>query len=169
MERDKSFLKNINLAREIYEILRVKKKKIASSESCTGGLLATFLTESPGSSLIYQGGISCYSNLAKSKILSVPMITIQTVGAVSEEVAGLLAKNVRLLLDADFGLGITGIAGPEGGTLQKPVGTVWCAISHARFEKVWCLRLNGTRSEIRMQTVECVLEELLKFLKRDEM
>lgn len=166
VDKTNLFDRNTELAKKICELLRKKGKKVASAESCTGGLLATFLTELPGSSLVYQGGISCYSNLSKSKVLSIPMSTFESAGAVSKEVATELAKNVRSLLDADFGIGVTGIAGPDGGSVSKPVGTVWCAISGEDADKVWCLNLKGDRSSIRQQAAENVLSEFLQILKK---
>lgn len=166
MEFSTLFDRNAFLANEIYKLLRSQNKSVSSAESCTGGLLATFLTEIPGSSTVYKGGISCYSNESKTKILDIPVSTFETVGAVSKEVAHGLAKNVQSLFESDFGLSITGIAGPDGGTPQKPVGTVWCAIYGKNVENVWKLSLKGTRQMIRMHSSESVLKEFLELLKK---
>ena len=159
------FDKNTELAKSVCEKLRKIGQTVSTAESCTGGLLATVLTEIPGSSYIYQGGVTCYSNLSKSKILAVPTSAFESEGAVSREVATLLAKNARVLFETHFGVGITGIAGPDGGNDAKPVGTVWCGISGDNVDKVWCLHLDGNRHSIRQQSVESVLTEFLKILK----
>lgn len=166
MENTSIFERNKELAKDVCNLLRDKGEKVASAESCTGGLLASYLTELPGSSLVYQGGISCYSNFAKSKILSVPTELFESVGAVSQEVVAELAHNVRALLEADYGLGITGIAGPDGGSPNKPVGTVWCGIQGKGIHKEWCVHLIGNRQSIRQQAAQSVLLEFLQLLKR---
>jgi nicotinamide-nucleotide amidase len=160
------FEKNVEIARQVCVLLQAQHKTVASAESCTGGLLATFMTETPGSSLVYQGGVCCYSNTSKSSLFSIPMTIFESVGAVSEEVAHKLAKQVRSLLAADYGLGVTGVAGPDGGTELKPVGTIWCAIYGKNVNNVWKLNLKGDRHSIRLQTAEHVLNEFLKILMR---
>lgn len=135
-------------------------KTVATAESCTGGLLATYLTEISGSSQFYLGGVSCYSNLAKEKILNIPRSTMEQEGAVSQKVCELLAEQVRTLLAADFGLSVTGIAGPLGGSLQKPVGTVWCALSTKDKTESFVLNLSGTRQTIRQTSAFFILNKL---------
>jgi nicotinamide-nucleotide amidase len=118
-----------NLALAVGNLLKEKNKTISLAESCTGGLLGAALTDAAGSSQYFMGSIICYSNEAKIELLNVPSETILNNGAVSCEVAEVLAKNVRLRFKTDYGMSITGIAGPGGGTAEKPVGTVWIGIA----------------------------------------
>ncbi|MGY1807525.1 competence/damage-inducible protein A [Blastococcus sp. SYSU D00669] len=126
---------------------------VATAESCTGGLLAARLTERPGSSAWVLGGVTAYANSAKEQLLDVPADVLAARGAVSPEVAAALAEGARARFGADIGVGITGIAGPGGGTADKPVGTVHlCAVGpDGRQER--SLRLPGSRSAVRARSV----------------
>lgn len=117
------------------EYLISNRWNIAVAESCTGGALGKLLTELSGSSKIFEGGFIVYSNKAKQELLNVQKSTLENFGAVSEQTAMELANNCRLKLKTDFGLSITGIAGPNGGTKEKPVGTVWIGISDSKETK----------------------------------
>ncbi|MBI5324855.1 MAG: competence/damage-inducible protein A [Ignavibacteriae bacterium] len=117
------------IAETVGNLLRKNKKTVSVAESCTGGMLGASFTDIPGSSDYFMGGVIVYSNDAKIKMLGVNPNTIDKFGAVSEETAIELAKNVRLKFNTDFGISVTGIAGPGGGTLDKPVGTVWLGLS----------------------------------------
>jgi nicotinamide-nucleotide amidase len=108
-----------------------KKATLATAESCTGGRLASLITDVPGSSGWFERGAVTYSNVSKTDILGVPEALIQTFGAVSSETAVAMAKGIRKLSKTDYGIGITGIAGPDGGTTEKPVGTVHIALDFA--------------------------------------
>jgi nicotinamide-nucleotide amidase len=133
-------------------------RTIALAESCTGGLVAARLTELPGASTYLRGGFVVYSNEAKVSLLAVPAALLEEHGAVSEEVAVAMAEGARSALDADVGVGVTGIAGPGGGTEDKPVGLVWCAVSLASGElAVRKLQLPGSRQLIRDRTTTVVL------------
>lgn len=120
---------NDTLASVVGQMLKQRGATLAVAESCTGGLLGAALTDIPGSSAWFPGGIQVYSNEAKHRFLDVPEEVLRTVGAVSKETAELLASNVRTAFGATFGMGITGIAGPDGGTPEKPVGTVWISMA----------------------------------------
>ncbi len=120
---------DITLSKKIGEILAEKKKTLSVAESCTGGMLGAEFTSNPGSSAYFEGGCIVYSNKTKEQILKIDKNILLEKGAVSREVAEQLAKNVRDLFNTDYGVGITGIAGPSGGTEEKPVGTVWIAVS----------------------------------------
>jgi len=157
---------DLDLCTKLISLMTKKNITVATAESCTGGLLATLLTEVSGSSQVYKGGVCCYANEIKEKILKVPADIITYSGAVSEEVASLMAEGIRHLFSVDFGLSVTGIAGPEGGSVQKPVGTVWCAINHKELTKVFCLHLKGQRHDIRKSAALNVLHELFKVLQK---
>ena len=148
------------IVNQTHNLLIKKKKNIAVAESCTGGLLCNYLTQIPGSSKYFILGVVLYSNKAKEDILKIPADIIAEKGAVSKDVAGLLAKSVRLIAKADFGIGITGIAGPTGGSKEKPVGTVFIAID-AKNKKI-CKKFNfrGSRLAIRKRAALKALELL---------
>lgn len=158
-------MKTQKTVEEIFSILEKKKELVSSAESCTGGLLATVLTDVPGSSNFYEGGVTAYSNYAKQRLLGIDGTLLSTVGAVSQEVAVAMAQSVRAKLNTRYGIAITGIAGPGGGTKEKPVGTVWWAISDKGRTTSECLGLKGDRNSIRKQTVEIVLKKLLNIVK----
>jgi nicotinamide-nucleotide amidase len=126
---------------------------VATAESCTGGLLAARLTERPGSSAWVLGGVTAYANSAKEQLLGVPSEILAEHGAVSPEVAVALAEGARARFGADVGVGITGIAGPGGGTPEKPVGTVHVCVSGPDGHELRALRLPGSRSAVRERSV----------------
>ncbi|HET8570200.1 MAG TPA: CinA family protein [Candidatus Limnocylindria bacterium] len=125
------------------------KRTVATAESCTGGLLASVLTEHGGSSDFYRGGAAVYSNDAKTSLVGVPPQLVHSHGAVSSVVAAALARGAREALGADIGLGITGIAGPGGATPGKPVGLVYVAMESAKRSTVrkyqWAFDREGNR------------------------
>ncbi len=135
--------------RGIQERLRAMRRTVASAESCTGGLLSAILTEHGGSSDIYRGGATVYSNEAKTAFADVAPQLIHAHGAVSPVVAGALARGARERVGADIGLGITGIAGPGGATPGKPIGLVYVAVEsddHAAARKYeWRFDRAGNR------------------------
>lgn len=142
-----------------------RKETAASAESCTGGLVASALTHLPGSSAVYCGGVSAYSNRVKVDVLGVPQILIDNLGAVSAEVAEAMARGVRDKLRADYALSITGVAGPQGGSAAKPVGTVYCGIAGPRGVRHVRWNLPGDREAIREASAQKALEELLAEIK----
>jgi nicotinamide-nucleotide amidase len=113
----------------IVKLLAERGKTLSTAESCTGGLIASRITDVPGASAVYAGSIIAYSNQVKIKEASVSPETLERAGAVSEEAALQMAARVRNKLDTDFALCVTGIAGPDGGTPEKPVGTIWIALA----------------------------------------
>ena len=134
--------------------------RIATAESCTGGMLAGRLTDLAGSSAYVLGGLVVYSNEAKTALAGVPAATIEAHGAVSPEVARALAAGARDRLGADVGIGITGIAGPGGGTPEKPVGTVCLCVSTADYALERTVRLPGDRADIRERTTTVAMHML---------
>lgn len=131
---------------------------LSTAESCTGGLLGSIITSVPGASAIYGYGFITYANEAKEEILGVPHETLCEHGAVSYQTACLMAKGARLKSGSDIAVSVTGIAGPGGGTAQKPVGLVYIAISHKNGEEYRELKLTGNRDEVRQQTCDCVFK-----------
>jgi len=152
------------LAREVGRLLRERGLTVAVAESCTGGKLGDMLTSVSGSSDYFLGGIISYSNNAKMDLLGVHGSTLVTKGAVSDETAKQMAAGARKALRAKVGIGITGIAGPTGGTRKKPVGLVYIAVSSDR--GVVCARnlFKGTRNRIKKQAANRALEMTKQFL-----
>lgn len=141
---------------------------LSAAESCTGGLLMESITNIPGSASMFKGGIVCYSNELKKKLLNVPASYLEgpdAVGAVSREVAEVLADQVRMLADSDFGLSVTGVAGP-GYSERKPVGLVFVGLAERGHKtEVFELNLKGTRENIRLRSVKALLYRLWRRLE----
>jgi nicotinamide-nucleotide amidase len=135
--------------------------RVVIAESCTGGLISAAITEVPGSSMVLDCGFVTYSYESKNKLLSIPMDTIESNGAVSAVVAELMAKGALQNSSADISVAITGIAGPGGGTLEKPVGLVFFATSYEHRTQTYECRFTGERSEIRQQACIKALQLLL--------
>ena len=140
---------NDTLSSVVGKLLRLKHKTLSTAESCTGGLVSHWLTETPGSSDYFLGGVIAYDNRVKISKLMIEKSLIARDGAVSAAVAKKMAQNIRLLFKTDYGVGITGIAGPTGGSNQKPVGLVFIALSHSSGTITKKFRFFGTRSEIK--------------------
>ncbi|MDP6992080.1 MAG: CinA family nicotinamide mononucleotide deamidase-related protein [Candidatus Marinimicrobia bacterium] len=133
------------------------EKTIATAESCTGGLIGDRLTNVSGSSSFYKGGVVAYSNTIKVKTLNVNQSTLDNHGAVSEETALEMARGVRISMDAEIGLSTTGIAGPTGGTDEKPVGLVYVGISIDGYEKVYRFKFTSHRKTNKLMTSQAAL------------
>ena len=155
---------NGDLAETVLDLLRARGWRAAVAESCTGGLLGARLTAIPGSSDVVLGGIIAYDNSVKVRDLGVRAGDIEAEGAVSESVVSQMAAGVRVRMGSDVGLAITGIAGPGGGTAEKPVGTVWFAIHTPDGVRATMVRLIGDRDEIRRRATQGVLNLLRKAL-----
>ena len=156
-----------SLERAVVESLCRKGLTLATAESCTGGLISKRITDISGCSDVFLGGCVTYSNEAKMKLLGVKSETLEAYGAVSEQTAAEMAKGVRERLGADIGVSATGIAGPLGGTPEKPVGTVYVGISSERGEQVRRLSLSSMRSReyIRIVTAGNAYDMILKLCK----
>jgi nicotinamide-nucleotide amidase len=139
---------------------------IAAAESCTGGLFAERLTRIPGSSAYFRGGVVCYSNDLKSAWADVPAEVIAAKGAVSSEVAQALAAGIRWRAGATLGIGITGIAGPAGGTPEKPVGLVHLALADSLGATDRAVQLTGDRERIRFQASQLAFDMVRRYLLR---
>jgi nicotinamide-nucleotide amidase len=143
--------------------MALNQATVATAESCTGGLLAERLTRIPGSSAYFLGGVVCYSNDLKTAWADVPMELIESKGAVSPEVAQALAQGIRRRIGATLGIGITGIAGPSGGTPEKPVGLVYIALADANGSRDRTLRFPGDRERIRWHASQAALDMLRRY------
>jgi nicotinamide-nucleotide amidase len=143
-------------------------RSLAVAESCTAGMLGMHLTRIPGSSAYFKGGIICYSNEAKISLCGVPAPLIEKHGAVSAEVAEALAQGVRSTLNSSVGLSITGIAGPDGGSPEKPVGLVYIGVSDGKQTKSRHRIMPGDRESIRERSTYLALSWLRRFLMQTE-
>lgn len=158
-----------SLAEEVHTLLRESGATLSLAESCTGGMLSSLLVEYPGSSDYLMHSVVCYSNRAKTSVLQVPEKTLTECGAVSAETALAMAAGARGILDTAFALSVTGVAGPDGGSLQKPVGTV--AIALADRERCWVQVValqHRSRTLIRIMSCAIALDMLRRRLLRQD-
>lgn len=155
----------------VVELLRRQRRSISTAESCTGGMLAQAITSVSGASEIFEMGAVTYSNRIKTMLLDVPKSVLDEYGAVSQQTAALMARGICLKSGSDIGVGITGIAGPTGGTEEKPVGTVFVAVCRnieGEFEtvvknlKLYGEKVELTRDTVRQLTVLKALETVLE-------
>ncbi|MGR9015111.1 MAG: nicotinamide-nucleotide amidase [Gammaproteobacteria bacterium] len=152
------------LAEQLGRFLKTNGKIIATAESCTGGWIAQAITDVPGSSAWFDRGFITYSNIAKVQMLGVSPQTLQDYGAVSSETATQMATGALAYSDAGLAVSVTGIAGPDGGTSEKPVGTVFIAWADKHGEvNVARKQFSGNRRQIRAQTVKCAIEGMWLF------
>jgi nicotinamide-nucleotide amidase len=148
--------------RALAERLLSREQWLATAESCTGGLIAAACTELAGSSAWFERGFVTYSNEAKSDLLGVDAELIARHGAVSEPVARAMAEGARTRAGVDWAVAVTGIAGPSGGTPDKPVGTVWLAWAGPDGQvEAWCARFAGERADVRRKTCAAAIQGLL--------
>ena len=145
------------LLREVASLLTEKKLTVATAESCTGGLIGHVLTNIPGSSAYYLGGAIAYTNALKIKVLGVASSTLEEHGAVSESTAQEMAEGIKTVTQADIGVASTGIAGPSGGTAEKPVGLVYIGLA-AEVTTVKAFVFDGDRLQNKKATVQAVLK-----------
>lgn len=148
------------LSAVVGKLLNSRQLSVSVAESCTGGLLGKMITDIPGSSRYFWGGVLTYSNQAKESLLGVNPATLQKYGAVSRETALEMAWGVKRLSGTDMGVAITGIAGPEGGSEEKPVGLVYIAVAGDNLEQVREMRFVGSRSAIRTLSAKSALDLL---------
>jgi len=155
-----------DLADVVGHALRQRGLTISLAESCTGGLLAKRLTDSPGSSDFMVAGVVSYANAAKTSLLDVPTATIEQYGAVSRETVAAMLEGILHRTGTRCGISVTGVAGPGGGTDEKPVGTVWVAAAAGDGRRVRRLNLPGNRAEVRERATQAALKILLDMLTR---
>lgn len=154
-------------ARALVHDAAAKAKKIATAESCTGGMIGAAITDIPGSSAVFDRGFITYSNEAKIEVLGVPKELIEKHGAVSAEVAEAMAKGALARSRADIAVAVTGVAGPGGGTRDKPVGLVWFGIATPQGARAETRNFpGGGRDFVRTRTVETALSLLLHAVSR---
>jgi PncC family amidohydrolase len=146
------------------ELLNDAGLTLAVAESCTGGLVGNLITNVPGSSAYFSGGVIAYANQVKAEVLGVSPATLDSFGAVSKETVLEMAKGIRTLFNADIGLSVSGIAGPDGGTKGKPVGTVWIGLSTPNLEDAKRFMFSGDRQNIKEQAAQTALEIAIGYL-----
>ncbi len=150
---------------QVSELLRRRGLRLAVAESCTGGLVGHLITNVPGSSTYYMGSITAYTYEAKVRLLGVRWATLEKYGAVSKETVIEMACGVRRALAADVGLSVSGIAGPGGGTPEKPVGTTWIGLSAPGVDEAWRYQWDGDRLMVKEKTAEQALRLLVDYLR----
>ena len=148
------------ITQQIHTRLINQKKTISVAESCTGGELSSLLTSLPGSSVYFILGVVTYSNKSKEMILNIPAKKIARHGAVSRQIAILMAKNIRKKTHSDFGISITGIAGPKGATITMPIGTIFIALASKNKTLCKAFLLPGKREDIRKKSTKEALRLL---------
>jgi len=147
----------LQAAAELGEWLEANKFSIATAESCTGGGIGYAISAIPGSSNWFTGGIISYSNQVKAQQLGVPAATLERYGAVSAETAAAMASGARETLQSDLGIAVTGVAGPSGGSKDKPVGLVWFGLASAAGVVTWSRHFPGNRHQVRAATIMTAL------------
>ena len=152
------------LVQKLAEELSQRGKKLTTAESCTGGLIAKTLTDLAGSSAWFDRGFVTYSNEAKTEMISVPASTIEQYGAVSEPVVNAMVTGALKHSAADYAIAVTGVAGPGGGSVEKPVGTVWIGIGSKHQVIARKYVFPGDRDAVRQATLETALEGLLSMI-----
>jgi len=151
-----------NLKNKLIRFLEKDESTLSCAESCTGGGLSDFITDIPGISKYFYGGIVSYSNEIKNKILNVKKETLKNFGAVSKETVNEMAVNLQKKFNTNIAISISGIAGPTGGTREKPVGTVFICIIKENKKIVKKVFFKGNRKEIKKQTIEKALNLLIE-------
>ena len=147
-------------------LLREKGWRVAAAESCTGGLVGHRLTNVPGSSDYYQGSVTAYANAVKMRLLDVDEAILDEHGAVSAQTVTAMARGIRAALSAELGISISGIAGPGGGTEEKPVGLVWIGLSAPDFDEAREHLFEGDRLAVKEQAAEAALQMVIAFLEK---
>ena len=153
---------------ELFVLLRKRKLTVSTAESCTGGMIASTITNVSGASEFFGTGVVTYSNEAKIKLINVKPETLEKFGAVSEQTVIEMAEGVLKLSEADVSVAVTGIAGPTGGTAEKPVGLVYIGVSGKHGTVTFKNIFYGNREQVRKQTVDKALTEVYNYLIKFE-
>ena len=156
------------LADVVVKMLVERKKTVSTAESCSGGRLSAILTSVPGVSAIFPGGIVAYSNEVKTSLLSVRRETLESFGAVSEETAREMASGVATVFGTEIGLSVSGIAGPSGGSIEKPVGLVCTAISFGKRSWSYTDHFRGDRETIQLRAAHTLFKRLWRILWKED-
>jgi PncC family amidohydrolase len=154
-----------SLEYQVGQLLRKRALKLALAESCTGGLIGNRITDVPGSSEYFLGGIVAYAYEAKVALLGVSWDTLNTRGAVSQETVLEMARGARRVLTADIAVSVTGIAGPGGGTPEKPVGTTWIGLVTEEGEWTRLFQFSGNREQNKVSSANSAFQMLLDYLQ----
>ena len=145
----------------LVEVCKARGVTVVTAESCTGGLIAERITAVPGASAVFIGGVVSYANAVKCDLLGVPHEVLELVGAVSSECAEAMAAGARTLLKSDLAVSVTGVAGPDGGTPQKPVGLVFIGVATGAGVRAECCHFAGCREAVRAQAADRALALLI--------
>lgn len=149
----------------LVELLTDRKLTITTAESCTGGMISSTIVNVPGASSVFSEAYVTYSNEAKERLIGVPMELIERCGAVSYEVAYKMAEGAAIKANADCAISVTGIAGPDGGTVEKPVGTVYAGFYYKGIVEVIRYNFSGNRLSNRESTVVTVIDKFIQMLE----
>ncbi len=160
-------LSEIELVKRIGSIMLKEAITMSAAESCTGGMVGMLLTSLPGSSAWFLGSVTAYSNSFKTAILNIPSSMIEEEGAVSRETALAMAAGIRKLTGSDISISVTGIAGPDGGSSEKPVGTVWMAVCSSQSVSTEMKRFQGGRDVVRRKAADYLLAKLYRLLEKE--
>ena len=154
------------MSQELVYLLSKNSMTLSVAESCTGGLISKMITDAAGSSKVFLGSVVVYSNKSKVDILKIEKELLESKGTVSEEVALKMAEAVSKIFNSDFSISATGIAGPEGGSVEKPVGTVYTGVKYnTNNYEVVKHAFSGTREEVRFKTAEYCINQLILYLR----
>lgn len=155
------------LAARLLDVLAARGWRLATAESCTGGRIAALVTSRPGSSAVFVGGVVTYANEAKTALLGVPAAMLAAEGAVSEAVARAMAEGARTRLGAEIAVSATGVAGPGGGSAEKPVGNVWIGLADAAGSRARLHRFPGDREQVQERAAEAAIAAVVARAERD--
>ena len=155
------------LSETVFQLLKKHRATVSVAESCTAGALGYLITETPGSSAIFKRGFLTYSNTAKGTMLGISEDTLANFGAVSAEVAVAMARSCVQRANSDYGVSITGIAGPDGGSIEKPVGLVFISVASPKRTEIHRFQFRGSRKSIRWQSAYTALNQLRLFILKD--
>ena len=161
-----NWTQRLSLATTVGQALLQQQQTVATAESCTGGGIGYVITEVAGSSAWFNGGLITYTNELKQQWLNVPARILEEHGAVSQACVEAMALGACEAASADWGVAVSGVAGPGGGTAAKPGGLVWMAIAHEHQVESFSAHFEGDREAVRLQTIDRVLQRLLKKLNQ---